>query len=361
MKKKLSVLFTIFFAAVFSVSALAAEETTVVMTVDSNVMTINGEGQELEQSPVIIDGRTLVPVRAVVEAIGGEADWNSETREITITKGTDVISMTINSETAYLNGEETILDTAPVIINSRTCMPIRFIAESLGFEVSWNENVRQIIITGIEETEEADETTIIMQIDNPTAAINGVETEIEPGEDVSPVISDGRTLVPLRFLAESLGFEVEWDAEIQQITITKGADSKVLEEDEISEAETTEEDDENMININISIGDREFEAVLYDNETAKAFAEKLPVTYDMSELNGNEKYFYMEDSLPADDIDPEMINTGDIMLYDSNYLTIFYDTFVPSYYSYTPMGYIVSPDGLSEAVGSGDVTVTITK
>ncbi|MCD8238260.1 MAG: hypothetical protein LUC92_02835 [Clostridiales bacterium] len=208
-----------------------------------------------------------------------------------------------------------------------------------------------------------DETTIVMEIGSPTATVNGVETEIEPGEDVSPVISEGRTLVPLRFLAESLGFEVEWDAETKQITITKEADSKILEEDEIYEVETetTDEDDENMININISIGDKEFEAVLYDNKTAKAFAEKLPVTYDMSELNGNEKYFYMEDSLPADDIDPKIMNTGDIMLYDSNYLTIFYDTFVPSYYSYTPMGYIVNPDGLSEAVGSGDVTVTITK
>ncbi|MCD7904588.1 MAG: hypothetical protein LUG24_03240 [Clostridiales bacterium] len=207
-----------------------------------------------------------------------------------------------------------------------------------------------------------DETTIVMEIGSPTATVNGIETEIEPGEDVSPVISEGRTLAPLRFLAENLGFEVEWDAETQQITITKGANSEAAVKDEISKAETkTTEEDNNMININISIGDKEFEAVLYDNETAKAFAEKLPVTYDMSELNGNEKYFYMEDSLPADDIDPEMINTGDIMLYDSNYLTIFYDTFVPSYYSYTPMGYIVNPDGLSEAVGSGDVTVTITK
>ncbi|MCD7855438.1 MAG: hypothetical protein LUG66_07480 [Clostridiales bacterium] len=151
MKKTLSGLVTIIFAAVFSLSALAAEETTVVMTVDSNAMTVNGEEQELEQAPVIIDGRTLVPVRAAVEAIGGEADWNSETREITITKGTDVINMTIDSNTAYLNGEEAILDTAPIIINSRTCMPIRFIAEGLGFEVSWNAEERQITITGTEE------------------------------------------------------------------------------------------------------------------------------------------------------------------------------------------------------------------
>ncbi|MCD8237887.1 MAG: hypothetical protein LUC92_00915 [Clostridiales bacterium] len=154
MKKTLSGLFTIIFAVVFSASAFAAEQTTVVMTVNSNVMTVNGEEQQLEQAPIIIDGRTLVPVRAAVEAIGGEADWNSETREITITKGTDVINMTIDSKTAYLNGEETILDTAPVIINSRTCMPIRFIAEGLGFEVSWNAEERQIVITGTEEEEE---------------------------------------------------------------------------------------------------------------------------------------------------------------------------------------------------------------
>ncbi|MCD7855441.1 MAG: hypothetical protein LUG66_07495 [Clostridiales bacterium] len=222
------------------------------------------------------------------------------------------------------------------------------------------------------EQETADETTIVMQIDNPTATVNGVETEIEPGEDVSPVISDGRTLVPLRFLAESLGFEVEWNAETQEITITKGAEIETvtLTEEEIAEAaeaaeeepETTKESEsENMTNINITIGDKVFEAVLYDNETANAFAEKLPVTYNMSELNGNEKYFYMDEALPSDDIDPEIINTGDIMLYNSNYLVIFYDTFVPSYYSYTPMGHITNPEDLAEAVGSGRVTVTITK
>ncbi|MCC8015087.1 MAG: hypothetical protein LIO87_07810, partial [Eubacterium sp.] len=218
------------------------------------------------------------------------------------------------------------------------------------------------------EQETADETIIVMQIDNPTATVNGVETEIEPGEDVSPVISDGRTLVPLRFLAESLGFEVEWNAETQEITITKGAEtvtltaetaSETIEEAE-EEPETTEESEgENMTNINITIGDKVFEAVLYDNETANAFAEKLPVTYNMSELNGNEKYFYMDEALPSDDIDPEIINTGDIMLYNSNYLVIFYDTFVPSYYSYTPMGHITNPEDLAEAVGSGRVTVTI--
>ncbi|MCD8089593.1 MAG: hypothetical protein LUD81_03045 [Clostridiales bacterium] len=223
-----------------------------------------------------------------------------------------------------------------------------------------------------QETAETDETTIVMQIDNPTATVNGVETEIEPGEDVSPVISDGRTLVPLRFLAESLGFEVEWNAETQEITITKGTETETvtLTAEDVSEAaeeaeeeqEATEENEgENMTNINITIGDKVFEAALYDNETAKAFAEKLPVTYDMSELNGNEKYFYMDKSLPSDDIDPEIINTGDIMLYNSNYLVIFYDTFAPSYYSYTPMGYITDPEGLAEAVGSGNVTVTITK
>ncbi len=208
-----------------------------------------------------------------------------------------------------------------------------------------------------QETAKTDETTIVMQIDSPTATVNGAETEIEPGENVSPVISDGRTLVPLRFLAESLGFKVEWNAETQQITITKGTAAEASEAAESAE----ENDGENMTSINITIGDKVFEAVLYDNETSKAFAEKLPVTYDMSELNGNEKYFYMENSLPADDIDLEKINTGDIMLYNSNYLVFFYDTFVPSYYSYTPMGYIVNPEGLAEAVGSGDVTVTITK
>ena len=76
--------------------------------------------------------------------------------------------------------------------------------------------------------------------------------------------------------------------------------------------------EENTLNIEITVQDKTFSAKLYDNETAEKFAEMLPLTLDMSELNGNEKYFYLSDDLPTNSKCPYKINSGDIMLYDSS-------------------------------------------
>lgn len=115
-----------------------------------------------------------------------------------------------------------------------------------------------------------------------------------------------------------------------------------------------EETDE--VNIMIKIGNKEFAATLYDNETAKAFKSMLPMTLNMSELNGNEKYYYLSDSLPTKTERVGTINAGDIMLYGGNCVVLFYETFNTSY-SYTKIGHIDDVTGLKEAVGRGSVTV----
>lgn len=109
--------------------------------------------------------------------------------------------------------------------------------------------------------------------------------------------------------------------------------------------------------INISIGDSYFSAILEDNEAGGAFAALLPMTITMNEMNGNEKYHYLSGNLPADSSLPGTIRTGDLMLYGSNCLVLFYKTFSSSY-SYTRLGRIANPDGLAAALGTGDVTVT---
>ena len=106
----------------------------------------------------------------------------------------------------------------------------------------------------------------------------------------------------------------------------------------------------------ITINSQTFLATLYDNETAAALKEKLPMTLDMSELNGNEKYNYLPFSLPANAGNPGQIHAGDLMLYGSNCLVLFYESFSTGY-SYTPIGRVDNPSGLAAAVGSGDVQV----
>ncbi|MCU7549560.1 cyclophilin-like fold protein [Chitinophagaceae bacterium LB-8] len=107
----------------------------------------------------------------------------------------------------------------------------------------------------------------------------------------------------------------------------------------------------------IKIGNSTFTATLYDNATAGAFKALLPMTVNMAELNGNEKYVDLSRSLPTNASNPVTIQTGDLMLYGSTTLVLFYKTFSTSY-SYTKLGRIDDVKGLGAAVGSGNVTVT---
>ena len=108
--------------------------------------------------------------------------------------------------------------------------------------------------------------------------------------------------------------------------------------------------------INIIIGSKTFTATLADSETGEAFAALLPLTITMNELNGNEKYHYLNSSLPTAAYQPGTIHAGDLMLYGNNCVVLFYETFNTSY-SYTRLGAIDNPSGLASALGSGDVSV----
>ena len=110
-------------------------------------------------------------------------------------------------------------------------------------------------------------------------------------------------------------------------------------------------------NIQVIIGDSVFPASLYDNDSARELAERLPLTLDMNELNGNEKYHDLKDPLPADASRPSKIYAGDLMLYGSDCLVLFYESFSTSY-SYTPLAAVDDPSGLAAALGSGNVQVT---
>lgn len=113
-------------------------------------MTVNGEKKNIDENgtvPVIENDRTLVPIRAIIEAMGGRVLWDSETSTAVLTLGKDKITLNIGSETAFFNEEKHTLDVAPKIINDRTMLPIRFIAESFKFAVDWDEKTETITIT----------------------------------------------------------------------------------------------------------------------------------------------------------------------------------------------------------------------
>ena len=106
----------------------------------------------------------------------------------------------------------------------------------------------------------------------------------------------------------------------------------------------------------LTVNAREFFIDLEENASAAAFRKKLPMTVRMNELNGNEKYFNLDETLPADASRPGNIKCGDLMLYGSATVVLFYRNF-SSPYRYTRLGKIRNPDGLREALGNGNPTV----
>lgn len=113
-----------------------------------------------------------------------------------------------------------------------------------------------------------------------------------------------------------------------------------------------------MTDIKVTVNGSVFEAKIYnDSPCAQQLLSKFPLTVTMNELNGNEKYYRFSESFPPNPENVESINSGDIMLYQSDYLVLFYETHNTSY-TYTRIGYITDATGLKEAVGTGNPTVT---
>lgn len=110
-------------------------------------------------------------------------------------------------------------------------------------------------------------------------------------------------------------------------------------------------------NLKINIGSTSFNITLEDNPTVTAFKSLLPMTVNMSEMNNNEKYYYLPENLPTASSNPGRIRTGDLMLYGSSCVVLFYKAFSTSY-SYTRLGRVDNPVGLASALGSENVTAT---
>ena len=90
---------------------------------------------------------TLLPIRAVIEELGGAVGWENETQTVALELNGDIILMQVDSNTAFLNEEARSLDVAPAIINGRTMLPIRFVAESFNLNVEWDGETQTVTIT----------------------------------------------------------------------------------------------------------------------------------------------------------------------------------------------------------------------
>ena len=107
----------------------------------------------------------------------------------------------------------------------------------------------------------------------------------------------------------------------------------------------------------LQIGNKAWTVTLENNTAAHAFSQRLPFSAEMTELNGNEKYVYLDRSLPSNPQKIGTIRTGDLMLFGDNCLVLFYRDFSSSY-RYTRLGRVSDPSGLARHVGSGPISVS---
>ena len=119
--------------------ALAQAETAVRLVVD-------GVEIETDVAPVLEENRTLVPIRAVTEALGFEVAWDPDTRTATLTRGETTIVLTADNPEVLVNGEPVTLDVAPAIRSDRMMVPVRFVAEQIGLEVGWDQETMTVLI-----------------------------------------------------------------------------------------------------------------------------------------------------------------------------------------------------------------------
>lgn len=112
----------------------------IIMQIGSKTIQAYGKTITNDASPLIVNNRTMVPIRVVTETLGGTAVWNEAARTVSLVIGGKTITMTIDVTLEKYG-------VAPIIINNRTYVPIRFVAEELGADVQWNETTQQITIT----------------------------------------------------------------------------------------------------------------------------------------------------------------------------------------------------------------------
>jgi len=127
-------------------------------------------------------------------------------------KTQSILQLTIGSTTMHVNGKPFSLEAAPIILNSRTLLPIRAVVEAAGGTIAWEASTQKVTVVRKGKTLE-------LWIDRNVAKLNGQSVNIDSDPRVVPIIMSGRTLLPLRFVAEALALDVQWDSTTRTVTI----------------------------------------------------------------------------------------------------------------------------------------------
>lgn len=138
---------------------------------------------KFDTPPVIKQGRTLIPVRAITESMGATVEWNGDEQLVTITKDDKVIVFDLNNDKVFIDGEETAIDVSSEVMNNRTMVPLRFIAENFGLKVDYDEDTEIIEIGDDEDTTDPEEEVTETDEDTTDPEEQTNETDEETAEN----------------------------------------------------------------------------------------------------------------------------------------------------------------------------------
>ncbi|MCK5848007.1 MAG: hypothetical protein KAH01_02270 [Caldisericia bacterium] len=183
-------------------------------TIDHTKQTVLYGDNDATQKEILND-LFYYDFRNVSSLTGGFSEWEKNGYPIVIPeKENTVLKFYIGKSYYFFNKKRRSMDVSPLIIEGRTYLPISYVVTPLGAEVKWNNDDKkiQILLDGLD---------LELWIGKPTALLNGEEVFIDPNNSkiVPLIVPPGRTMLPVRFVAESLGCSVNWDADIREITI----------------------------------------------------------------------------------------------------------------------------------------------
>lgn len=184
------------------------------MFIGSRQYKVNENEQTMDTDPIISNGRTMVPVRFLVEALGGEIEWDAPTQTVLIDYAGTNIQIPIGADTINIDGIDKQIDSPAILKDARTMVPIRFIVEALEMDIEYRGLDQRITI--VDENPIGDNISKIrMNIGSSSYYLDGKHMEM----DVELFTVKGRTMVPIRFIIEGMGGAVEWDEENMTVLI----------------------------------------------------------------------------------------------------------------------------------------------
>lgn len=215
--KRFRILFTVIIILSMLIGNIAYAEEPIKVYIDNSRL-------DMEVTPQIQNGRTLVPLRAIFEALGADIIWDPVTRTVTGTKDNTMVTLTIDSKTAYINGTAKELDVPAVIVSGRTMVPARFIAESLGAVVGWDNDSKTVLVNSDINKIMLFKIVRIIDGDTLVAAKNGVEETVRLiGVDTPEIfvngqqVNDPQAITALEYAKAALtGRYAELELDIEQ-------------------------------------------------------------------------------------------------------------------------------------------------